>query len=203
MPRTENRRRLSGLHGISGQPDRGAGLAPQGRGGRLFHPDRIGGVDDLEIERSGAGMTRQLALDDVTVADEEQPHLKVTRGDQGAVDDRAGPKVAAHRVDGDAHAFQLSALSFQLSFADRPDLTALRHWLRGTWDGNRAFTTAALAAMLAALALATAAGAFGGPAAAAEPVPTVAIPDEFGRPVPSSDLPPAGPSASPSTVPIP
>jgi formate hydrogenlyase subunit 3/multisubunit Na+/H+ antiporter MnhD subunit len=85
----------------------------------------------------------------------------------------------------------------------RPDLTAIRHWLRGTWDGNRAFTTAALAAMLAVLALATAAGAFGGPTAAAESVPTVAIPDEFGLPVPTNALPPARASASPSTVPIP
>ncbi len=86
----------------------------------------------------------------------------------------------------------------------RPDLGALRHWLRGTWDGNRAFTTASLAAFLAVLALATAAGAFGGPTAAAESVPTVAIPDEFGRPISPSARPSAGaPSASPSTVPLP
>jgi len=85
-----------------------------------------------------------------------------------------------------------------------PDLGALRHWVRRTWDGNRAFTTASLAALLALLALATAAGAFGGPVAAAESVPTVAIPDEFGRPIPAGATPSAGvPSPSPSTVPIP
>jgi hypothetical protein len=82
----------------------------------------------------------------------------------------------------------------------RPDPSAIRHWVRRTWDGNRAFTTASLALLLAVLALATAAGAFGGPAAAAEPVPTVAIPDEFGRPVPSRALPSLRASAAPSAA---
>jgi NADH:ubiquinone oxidoreductase subunit 2 (subunit N) len=50
------------------------------------------------------------------------------------------------------------------------------HWLRATWDVNRAFTTASIAALLSVLALATAAGAFGGPEVAAEPPPTVIIP---------------------------
>ena len=85
----------------------------------------------------------------------------------------------------------------------RPDKTGLRHWLRRTWDGNRAFTTASLAALLAVLALTTAAGAFGGPTAAAESVPTVTIPDEFGRPISPSARPSVGPPALPSTVPIP
>ena len=79
----------------------------------------------------------------------------------------------------------------------RPDVTSLRHWLRETWDGNRAFTTASLAALLGLLALATAAGAFGGPAAAAEPVPTVAIPGEFGH---RPDEWAAAPRVSPSPL---
>jgi hypothetical protein len=80
---------------------------------------------------------------------------------------------------------------------ERPNVGGLRHWGRRTWDANRAFTTASLAALLALLALATAAGAFGGPAAAAEPVPTVAIPDQFGRPEATSALPGRA-SAAPS-----
>ena len=84
---------------------------------------------------------------------------------------------------------------------ERPDVGGLRHWGRRTWDANRAFTTASLAALLAFVALATAAGAFGGPAAAAEPVPTVAVPDEFGRPQPTSGLPARPESAAPS-VPV-
>ena len=83
----------------------------------------------------------------------------------------------------------------------RPDVTSLRHWLRDTWDGNRAFTTASMAALLGLLALATAAGAFGGPAAAAEPVPTVTIPGGFGEPVPTSGVPAPRVSASPSPAP--
>jgi hypothetical protein len=49
----------------------------------------------------------------------------------------------------------------------RFDLTAPAAWLRSSWDGNRAFSGAVIAALLGALALATSVGAFGGPAAAA------------------------------------
>ena len=54
----------------------------------------------------------------------------------------------------------------------RPDLTDAARLVAPTWDANRAFTTASVAALLGLLALATAAGAFGGPAAAAEPAAT-------------------------------
>ena len=49
----------------------------------------------------------------------------------------------------------------------RFDLTAPGAWLRSSWDGNRAFSGAVIAALLGGLALATSLGAFGGPAAAA------------------------------------
>jgi len=57
-----------------------------------------------------------------------------------------------------------------------PDLTAVEGWLRTTWEANRCFSTATIAALLAILALATAAGAFGGPAAAAGLSPSLAKP---------------------------
>ena len=85
--------------------------------------------------------------------------------------------------------------------AVRPDLTSLRHWSRKTWDANRAFTTASVAALLGLLALATAAGAFGGSAAAAEPIPTVTIPGASAAPVPSLGVP--APRVSPSPSPSP
>lgn len=72
-----------------------------------------------------------------------------------------------------------------------PDLTGLDRWLVTTWDRNRAFTTASVAALLGLLALATAAGAFGGPAAAAGPGPAVVAPGEIEAPLGSGDLPPA------------
>ncbi len=71
----------------------------------------------------------------------------------------------------------------------RPDLTAVRPWLLRSWDVNRGFTTAWVAALLALLALATAAGAFGGPEAAAGLPPSLAVPGEVGAPAPSGDLP--------------
>jgi hypothetical protein len=77
------------------------------------------------------------------------------------------------------------------------DLTAVRPWLRTTWDVNRAFTSALIALLLALLALGTSAGAFGGPAAAAEGPPTVGIPNEVVAPVSSGDLP--SPEASAGT----
>ena len=79
----------------------------------------------------------------------------------------------------------------------RLELTALRPWLRTTWDVNRAFTSASIALMLALLALGTSAGAFGGPAAAAEGPPTVGTPNEVVAPVSSGDLP--SPEASAGT----
>jgi len=77
------------------------------------------------------------------------------------------------------------------------DVTAVRPWLRTTWDVNRAFTSASIALLLALLALGTSAGAFGGPAAAAEGPPTVGIPNEDVAPVSSGDLP--SPEASAGT----
>jgi hypothetical protein len=75
-----------------------------------------------------------------------------------------------------------------------PDVTATRRWLRTTWDANRAFSTATIAALLGILALATAAGAFGGPAAAAGLSPSLAGPGVIVAPVASSS--PAPPAAS-------
>ena len=57
-----------------------------------------------------------------------------------------------------------------------PDLTGLGRWLRTTWVANRAFTTGCVAVLLGLLALATSAGAFGGPAAAA------GLPPDLGEP---------------------
>ncbi|MEO8571010.1 MAG: proton-conducting transporter membrane subunit [Chloroflexota bacterium] len=76
-----------------------------------------------------------------------------------------------------------------------PDLTALRRWARGIWQTNRAFTTALVAALLGVLALATAAGAFDGPAAAAGLPPSIAVPGEI---EPSGSAGP-GPGAGPSS----
>jgi NADH-quinone oxidoreductase subunit N len=70
------------------------------------------------------------------------------------------------------------------------DVTATRQWLRGTWNDNRAFTTAVVAALLGVLAVATAAGAFDGPAAAAGLPPSISTPGEVVEPVGSGDLPP-------------
>ncbi len=60
----------------------------------------------------------------------------------------------------------------------RPDMTAPRAWLLTTWNDNRAFSTAVVAAMLGVLAVTTAAGAFDGPAAAAGLPPRVEAPSD-------------------------
>jgi NADH:ubiquinone oxidoreductase subunit 2 (subunit N) len=77
---------------------------------------------------------------------------------------------------------------------ERLDVTALRPWLRTTWNANRAFTSASVALLLALLAMGTSAGAFGGPAAAAEGPPNVGTPNEVVAPGPSGDQPTPGPS---------
>ncbi len=79
-----------------------------------------------------------------------------------------------------------------------PDLTAARSWMRTTWDVNRAFSAASVAALLGLLALATSVGAFGGPSAAAGLPPSVQIPGETFLPVASDEVPPPLDSAAPS-----
>lgn len=71
----------------------------------------------------------------------------------------------------------------------RPDLTSLPAWLGRTWNANRAFSTVAIAALLAVLALATSSGAFDGPVAAAGLPPSLSGPGELVAPVASGDLP--------------
>lgn len=82
-----------------------------------------------------------------------------------------------------------------------PDVTQTRRWLRGTWNDNRAFTTAVTAALLGVLAVATSAGAFGGPAAAAGLPPGISTPGEVVEPIGSDVLPPGQESAAPSVAP--
>jgi NADH-quinone oxidoreductase subunit N len=78
----------------------------------------------------------------------------------------------------------------------RLDLMAPLAWLRTTWDLNRAFSGAVIAALLGLLALATSAGAFGGPAAAAGLPAILESPSE-------SFVPPPIESGQPSFQPIP
>jgi len=77
----------------------------------------------------------------------------------------------------------------------RPDLTRPASWIRTTWDLNRAFSGALIATLLGVLALATSAGAFAAPEAAA------------GLPAilegPSQSVPSARESGQPSFQPIP
>jgi formate hydrogenlyase subunit 3/multisubunit Na+/H+ antiporter MnhD subunit len=80
-----------------------------------------------------------------------------------------------------------------------PDVTHLTRWLGMSWTANRAFTTGCVALLLAGLAVATSAGAFGGPAAAAGLPPSGTIETEGSGP----DGPggPLAPTSSPSPPP--
>ena len=78
-------------------------------------------------------------------------------------------------------------------------MTAVRPWLQRSWDANRGFTTALIAALLGLLAVATSAGAFDGPAAAAAPPARLPSPSPLIEPSASGALPSASgevPSAS-------
>jgi len=79
----------------------------------------------------------------------------------------------------------------------RPDVTAIQSWSSHTWDTNRAFTTATVAIVLGALALATSAGAFRGPEAAAGLPPTLTGPGEVVSPVDPGDQPSPSGSVGP------
>jgi hypothetical protein len=71
----------------------------------------------------------------------------------------------------------------------RPGSTGLGHWVAEGWDVNRAFTTAAVAVVLGLLALATSAGGFGGPEAAAGLPPSLSGPGEDVSPIDVQELP--------------
>ncbi len=79
---------------------------------------------------------------------------------------------------------------------ERLDVTSPVAWARSTWDLNRAFSAAVIAALLGVLALATSVGAFGGTDAAA------AIPATLEGPTESFAPPPLA-SGEPSFQPIP
>jgi len=71
----------------------------------------------------------------------------------------------------------------------RVDLTALGSWSRTSWTANRAFTSGVVAVLLAVLALATSAGAFGVRDAAAAAGPGVLSPTASSGPLGSDQLP--------------
>lgn len=81
-----------------------------------------------------------------------------------------------------------------------PDVTAIRRWLAATWWANRSFTTASMAVLLGALALVIAIGGFGGPAAAAQPPPTITRPGTAPSASPAGSPAPTVPGASASTL---
>jgi hypothetical protein len=81
------------------------------------------------------------------------------------------------------------------------NLTAPGEWWRSTWETNRAFSGALVAALMGLLALSTAGGAFGGTEAAAGTAPGPASTTSF-APV-SSGEPGVTPSEAPSFAPIP
>ena len=82
------------------------------------------------------------------------------------------------------------------------DLTDVLGWTRRSLDANRVFATAAIAVLLSTLALATSAGAFGGPAAAEAPPPAQEAPIGSFQPGPIESIGPASaePEIEPSAV---
>ncbi len=80
---------------------------------------------------------------------------------------------------------------------DAPKSAGIRDWLVATWGRNRAFTTASMAAVLGLLALLTASGGLGVPAAAAGHPPSVVIPVESSPPAPGAEPSPSEGSPAP------
>jgi hypothetical protein len=76
----------------------------------------------------------------------------------------------------------------------RVNLTAPREWWRTTWEANRVFSSALVAALLGLLALSAAGGAFGVSEAAAGAAPSGPVPTASAIPLPSGE---------PSFAPIP
>ena len=87
------------------------------------------------------------------------------------------------------------------------DLTSARAWLAATLDANRAFTATIGALVLALVAMGTAIGGFGGPAAAAGLPPSLEritesfAPDDPGATPVATPEPTAEPSSEPTAAP--
>ena len=108
----EERGRTSFADRFRRQLDRRTRLPPQCSGRLLGHADMFGGMKDLDVEGAGTGMPGQLPLDQLGVADQQEPDLKMPRRNERTVDDAARGVVAAHGVNGYAHS---EAISSQLS----------------------------------------------------------------------------------------
>ena len=79
VPGAEERIGAATAHGVGGDANRGTRLAPQRRRRRFRHLDPFGRVEQLDVERTDTRMPEQLALDFLTIADEQQSDLQMAR----------------------------------------------------------------------------------------------------------------------------
>jgi hypothetical protein len=88
-------------HGFGGELDRGAWLATERGRCLLRHLDVLRRVEDFDVEGCDGWMAGEFALDGSAIANQQEPDLKMPRGDERSVNDGAGSIIAAHGVDGD------------------------------------------------------------------------------------------------------
>jgi hypothetical protein len=101
VSRAEQRRRLPARHGLGGDPDGGARLAPQRGRRRLLHRHHLRSLEEADAAPIEAGMTAQFIVDLPSRADEHDAEVGVAHRVQCAFDQVPRGVVAAHRVNSD------------------------------------------------------------------------------------------------------
>ena len=105
VPGADQRRRRAVAHQLGGHANRRARLAAQRpRAGDSAMPMTSGASTTRHVERRGVRMPSQLGTDGVGAPDEVDGEAEMTGRPPGRRRRWAGRMIAAHRVDGDAHA---------------------------------------------------------------------------------------------------
>jgi hypothetical protein len=99
VARAEKRLGRSIAHGVGGDANRRARLAPERVRRALGHLDPLGRVGNLDVEAARRGMPSELRGDEAGVAGQQQSDLQMARRDERAVDHDRRPPIAAHGVD--------------------------------------------------------------------------------------------------------
>jgi len=114
MPGRDDRIDAPRLEELNSHDDRSATLPAERHRRRLVHLDDFGGVDDLQ--RRGATMAGQLPAHPRLRPHQHDVHAQLASGRHRTGDDRLRRMVAAHRVNGDAHArLRYSASAFLMT----------------------------------------------------------------------------------------
>jgi hypothetical protein len=103
VPRRDQRGAMPVMHPPGRHHHGRAGLAPERLRRRLVHPDHVGSVAHLDIQRLRVGMPDELGVNLFGTPDEVHADAQMTGRGEGPIHGAPGRMIAAHGVDRYAH----------------------------------------------------------------------------------------------------